>query len=133
MLAKWNPFNELVRFERDINSLFNFGHDYPMDIYEDDEKITIEVELPGIDMKEVSITIDDKMMVISGEKKVKKNNKKQYLKNERSEGVFKRAIILPSKADADKIDAVYKDGILTINVPKISKKYIKKIEIKGTS
>lgn len=105
-----------------------------VDIGASDKEYTITVEVPGVDEKDVNVEIADNAMRISGEKKQEKEeNDKNYYRIERSYGVFQRVLSLPEDADQDGIKAAFKNGVLTIKMPRKSlpKSHVKKIAIKG--
>ena len=90
-----------------------------VDITETDEAYKVSVEVPGMEAKEVEVSVDDTTLVISGEKKEEREEKKKgYYLSERQYGSFERRIALPSGADAGKIKATTKDGVLEITLPK---------------
>jgi HSP20 family protein len=105
-----------------------------VDISESDEEIRVSAELPGINEKDIDVTLNHDSMTIKGEKKEEKEDKgKDYYRMERSYGSFCRTIPLPVEIETDKVKASYKKGILTVHIPK-SKKAIeekKRIEVKG--
>ena len=104
-----------------------------VDVTESDKEIRVSAELPGIDEKDIDITLTHDSMTIKGEKKEEKEDKgKDYYRMERSYGSFCRTISLPVEIQADKVKANYKKGILTVHIPK-SKKALeekKRIEVK---
>jgi HSP20 family protein len=131
MLARWNPFDELVRFEKDFFGGRNFSP--AVDVYEDKEKITVEVEVPGMESKDVEITLDKNILTIKGERLIEKKAKeKDYWRTERSSGLFARSFTLPSSVESEKIQASYDKGVLTIHIPKKPEIVPRKIEIKST-
>jgi HSP20 family protein len=90
-----------------------------IDVSETDNEIKVEAELPGVDEKDVEVVVSDNMLTIKGEKKSEKDEKKKdYHLVERSYGSFARQIALPFAAEPDKAKATFKDGVLTISVPK---------------
>jgi HSP20 family protein len=102
-----------------------------VDITEEDDKLTISAELPGIDKNDVKINLHDHVLTIEGERSHLKENKPDgCLCKERHYGKFSRSFTLPSKVNADKIEADYKDGILTISLPKIEETKPRQITIK---
>lgn len=105
-----------------------------VDIHETDKQYTIEAELAGMNDKDVELAVKDDVLTLKGEKKEeKKEEKKDYLRTERSYGSFERSFALPDGVDRDKIDASFKNGVLTITLPKTEKaqKEAKNIPIKG--
>ncbi|MBW2109047.1 MAG: Hsp20/alpha crystallin family protein [Deltaproteobacteria bacterium] len=90
-----------------------------LDIAATDGEYTISVELPGVDEKEVQLELVDDTLTIKGEKKHEKEEKKKdFYRMERSYGAFRRVLSLPEDADRDNIKATYKNGVMTISVPR---------------
>lgn len=90
-----------------------------VDIGETDGGYEIAVELPGIDEKDVEVSLRDEVLTVSGEKKTEREEKeKDYFLNERSYGAFKRSFRLPAEVEADKIKAEMEKGVLTITLPR---------------
>lgn len=90
-----------------------------VDIYENEENIVINAELPGVKKDDVSIDLDGRVLTISGERKFDEESKeKTWYKRERYYGSFKRAFTLPEFTDQEKINAEFKDGILEITIAK---------------
>lgn len=140
----------LVQMQRDMEKMFTDlrrGFDLQVEeatkfiqkfipsinVTEDENKITIKVELPGVEPKDVNLTIENDTLVIEGEKKEEKQSEQEKVKIlESTYGHFKRVIALPETIDANKTEASYKNGVLTIILPKKeeAKKPKQKIEIK---
>lgn len=104
-----------------------------IEMTETDKDYKISVEVPGMEAKEIDVTVQDDMLVISGEKKEAHEEKERYCyRSERSYGAFERRISLPSAAEADKIKAVARNGVLQITLPKNEKATSKRrIEIEA--
>jgi HSP20 family protein len=103
-----------------------------IDVSETDGEYVIEAELPGVDPKEVEVSLDGDVLSIKGEKKIDREDKsKDYHVVERAYGAFERSIVLPFKADEKKIQAKFTNGVLRITAPKPAeaKTEKKKIEI----
>jgi HSP20 family protein len=132
-----SDFSPLERFQRRMNSLFDdffsdWGSDIStsdtlasreftpqIDIREDDKKVYIDAELPGLDKGDIEIEIKNNILTISGEKKHEKEEKdKEYHRVERSYGYFERSVRIDSDVEEDKIKASYKNGVLSIDIPK---------------
>jgi HSP20 family protein len=144
--TRWNPFKELADFERGLESFFgrvpaiagNGGESIteqlwaPLtDITEDDKEFVVECELPAMKKEDVKVTVDNGMLRISGERKAEKEEKnKKYHRIERSYGSFERAFTLPEGADGAKVSADYKDGVLTVRLPKSPTAKPKAVEVK---
>ncbi|MEN6543488.1 Hsp20/alpha crystallin family protein [Parvibaculum sp.] len=114
----------------------SFGLPTKVDVSESDDALTVAMELPGLDEKQVDVTLDHDVLVIKGEKKEEhEEKKKDYHLKERRWGSFERRIAVPFHADAAKVRASVKKGVLTVTVPKPAeaKAQIKKIEVKSAS
>jgi HSP20 family protein len=99
---------------------------------ETDKAVEVTVELPGMKPEEVKVELHDGALWIMGEKKEEKEEKgKTFHRIERRTGAFRRVMPLPVEVEADKVDARFHDGVLTVALPKIEKVAPKKIEVKG--
>jgi len=117
----------------DVPSLFSSESELvpAFDISENDKEFIVTAELPGIDAKDVELTISDGILSVKGEKKHEKEDKgEDYHRVERRFGSFHRSFRIPGKVESDKIDASYKDGILKILLPKTEETETRKIDIK---
>jgi HSP20 family protein len=106
-----------------------------IDMSEDDKAYKITAELPGLDAKDVDVSVSGNTLVLKGEKRQEKEEKnKNYFFSERAYGSFQRAFELSTTVDRDKIAADYSKGVLTITLPKTAEaqKQAKKIEVKST-
>jgi HSP20 family protein len=137
MLSIWDPFSSLVRSDRFFESGFpsEWSRWVPrVDIKEEDKEYVVTAEIPGVDPKDVNIELEDGVLSIMGEKKFEKEDKKEsYYRMERCYGSFSRSFRLGEDIDDKKIDARYKDGVLTLHLPKKteSKPRSKKIQVKS--
>jgi HSP20 family protein len=104
-----------------------------VDVHETDNALMVTAELPGVDEKDVEITVADQMLTISGEKKSEREDKRGgTYRSERSYGMFSRTINLPFDIDPDKVEAKFDRGVLTLTIPKPAnaRSNVKKIPIK---
>lgn len=100
------------------------------DISENDKEYTLTAEMPGIDPKELDITLSDGVLTVKGEKKQEKEEKgENYHRIERSYGSFQRSFHIPEKVKTEKVDATYKDGVLKLKLEKDEKNETKKITV----
>ncbi len=151
-LVRWNPAHELTSFpsdvlniQREINrmfetffrgeqeesSLFSPTWKPAVDIVEHENEYIAKVELPGVDKNNVKITMQDNVLTIRGEKNQEKKDKESnFHRVERFYGSFQRSFTLPTSVRNDAIEADYKDGILTIHMPKAEEAKPKQIEVK---
>jgi HSP20 family protein len=103
-----------------------------LDISSDAKEYSVKIELPGMDVSDISIEFSHNTLQVKGEKRQEKEEKeKDFYRVERSYGSFQRILDLPDDSDADKITSHYKDGVLSVTIPRkvLPKKEIKKIEI----
>ncbi|AEA34049.1 Hsp20/alpha crystallin family protein [Hippea maritima] len=142
MLNALEPFKELTTLQERLNRVFNDllpsssqGRDTTdwmpaVDIYETKDSINIEVEAPGMKEDDIKINLENNTLTIYGERKFeKKEEGKNYYRMERSYGSFSRSFLLPDNVNVDAIKAKYKDGVLTITLPKKPESKPKEIPI----
>ncbi len=140
-LVRWSPTRDLLNtpfIDRFFSDLFEPTYDSDrmwrpiVDLAETDESYEIRAEIPGMDKKDIEISFKDNTLVLSGEKKMEKDEtKKNYHHIERMYGKFQRSFSMPNDIQADKIEASYNNGILTVIIPKdIEKTKAKAIAIK---
>lgn len=141
---------DVSRVYRESDDLFNrfFGRDFAVpgdplrkglwfptaDILEDKKKITLKAEIPGVEAKDIDVSIDGRRLTIKGEKKHEKEEAvENYHRMESAYGVFSRTIELPAEVDSQKIDASYKRGVLKIVLKKTKEAQSKKIQVRSGS
>jgi HSP20 family protein len=147
-IVRWEPFRDLLAMQDRMNRLFNetLVRDVPLyggeaaslarwapavDVYETGDNILVKAELPGLDPKDVEVRLEDNTLFLRGERKLEKEVKEEnYHRIERSYGSFSRSFTLPSPVDADKVSAEYKDGVLTLSMPKREEAKRKTIKIR---
>jgi HSP20 family protein len=143
-LSRWSPFKDLVNMQREMSRLFdslfadfetdgNYLTSWSprVDVLENNDAYLIKAELPGVNKNDVKIILRENVLTIKGEKKQEKEEKDHnFHRIERSYGSFERSFTLPSGVKNDKIDASYKDGVLTITLPKVEEAKPKEIEVK---
>jgi HSP20 family protein len=102
-----------------------------VDISEDNNEYVVKAELPEMKKEEVKVSVENGELTISGERKIEKEEKgKKYHRIERSYGSFMRSFTLPETVSGEKVSAEFKDGILTVHLPKDEKTKPKSIEVK---
>jgi len=141
-VAPWTPFRDLEQMRREMDRLWDsFFERRPsrgegvsewlptLDISESKSDYIIKVELPGIDPKEIEISLTDDLLTIKGEKKQEKGEEEALLFSERTFGPFNRTVRLSRPVQSDKINASFKNGLLTITLPKTEEAKKKEIKI----
>ena len=146
VLREEEPINSLITMQNELDQMFesffnrpfgiaNFGDFQPLfspkvDIAETDKEIIITVDLPGLEADDVEISFVNRVLSIRGEKKSEKEEKSQHFhRKERSYGTFRRNISLPAEVDDDRIEAIFKNGVLKISAPKTATSSAKRIAI----
>ena len=133
-LRPWNNFDRIYRefFNEDSNLDRSSNNWTPsVDISEDDNKYSVSADLPGVDKKNVHINVKENVLTVTGERIVENSaDSANYHRRERLSGTFKRCFRLPELVIEDKISAKFKNGILTIDLPKAEIAKPKEIEIK---
>jgi HSP20 family protein len=123
-LTVWDPFRELDAFNKTVNSLFfnplrRSKPAYPpVELLDKGDTLIITAEIPGVNKEEVELTVLGDTFTIAGDKKLPTEEEVTYIRHERPNGQFRRLIDLPYSVDPEKVSASYKDGILTVTLPK---------------
>jgi len=131
-IIRWRPLSEIDTFRREMNRMFDSffrseleGSEeistwYPaMDVKETKDDFVVTAEVPGMSKDDIKINISENTLTIKGEKKEeKKEEDHNYHRVERRYGTFQRSFTLPTQVESDKVKAAYKDGVLTITLPK---------------
>src|SRR5580700_2505446 len=113
-LTRWEPFREFS----------------PMDIYEDEHKIALKIEVPGIDEKDIDVRIEGNTLTVQGERKLEKEEKEENFRRvERYYGTFTRSFTLPGSVDPGQVSADYDNGVLKISLPKKAEAKPKQIKV----
>ncbi|MDE3066737.1 MAG: Hsp20/alpha crystallin family protein [Verrucomicrobiota bacterium] len=148
-LTRWNPFRDMDDLQRRMSSLLDWGSFHRgslttdeenitvpewaplVDIAEDDKEYLIKVELPEVQKDDVKVTVESGTLTISGERKAEKEEKgRKFHRLERYYGRFERSFSIPDDADAGKVNAEFKDGVLRVRLAKSEKARPKQIEVK---
>ena len=144
-IVPWRPFGgELSSFRKEMDSLWNrflgetplartFAEEWTptVDISETKDKLLIKAELPGLEAKDVNVSISGDLLIIKGEKEKEEEEKDEhYHCIERCYGSFQRSFRLPVNVQADKVEATFDKGVLKIMLPKLEEAKKKEIEIK---
>lgn len=129
-LIKWEPFNEIDRFFENFPPLAKVGWDLAVDVYEKDNTLVAEMNLPGIDPEKISISVEDGYLRVAGSREESKEEKKKHFySKEIRRGSFERVVRLPSVVQKDKVTAEYKNGALRITLPKAKEIAKEKIKV----
>lgn len=137
MLAKWDPFRDVKgmeeEFDRLVGRAFSRNAWVPaLDVRETDDRFDLSLDLPGIEPEEVSVSFEDGMLTISGKREFADENKGEtWHRIERGFGTFARSVRLPRTADAERIEATFDKGVLTVSVPKAEAAKARTIEVRS--
>ena len=143
VLTRWDPFREFSTVQDRLNRLFrdSYGEGReealttstfapPVDVYEDEHSITLKIEVPGIDEKDVDVQIENNTLTVHGERKFEKQEKEENFRRvERQYGSFTRVFTLPNTVDAEQVQAHYDRGILKIQLGKKAEAKPKQIKV----
>jgi HSP20 family protein len=120
----WRPFDPSIRKSEWMPAI---------DVSETPKQIVVKAEIPGMEAKDMDISLNGRVLTLKGEKKSEQEEKEEnYHRVERRYGAFSRSFELPTDVDANKVKASYKDGVLKLSLPKTKEQSVKKIEIKTT-
>src|SRR5437879_8973810 len=147
LLTRWEPFREFSTMQDRMNRMNRlFRESYnpegteealtttsyapPVDIYEDEHNITLKLEVPGIDEKDIDVRIENTTLTVHGERKIEKEEKEENFRRvERQYGEFTRSFTLPSSVDPGQVSANYDKGVLKINLAKKAESKPKQIKV----
>ncbi|MGA8436834.1 MAG: Hsp20/alpha crystallin family protein [Candidatus Sulfotelmatobacter sp.] len=134
MQDRMNRLNRLFREsynpEGPEEALTTASYAPPVDIYEDEHNITLKLEVPGIDEKDIDVRIEGNTLIVHGERKIEKEEKEENFRRvERQYGEFTRSFTLPSSVDTGQVSAHYNKGVLKINLAKKAEAKPKQIKV----
>jgi HSP20 family protein len=142
-VTAWPSLDRWSSLRDDLNSLFELpfwsgiarqgqlftGWSPALDLYQNNDNVVAVVELPGMRKEDIAISLHDGTLTISGERKSPSGNGEKAERTERYIGKFHRSITLPTRVDANKVSANYRDGILTVTLPKAEEAKPKQIQV----
>jgi len=142
-LVLWPSLDRWTSLRDDLNSLFESplwsgvgragqlfsGWSPALDLYQNNDNVIAVAELPGMRREDIQISLHDGTLTISGERKRESSNGEKAERTERYIGTFRRSITLPARVDANKVTATYRDGILTVTLPKAEEAKPKQIQV----
>ena len=143
VLTRWDPFREFTTLQDRMNRLFrdSFGSESQealnstsfapaVDVYEDEHNVTLKIEVPGIDEKDIDVRIENNTLTVHGERKFEKEEKEENFRRvERQYGSFTRSFTLPNTVDSEKVSANYDKGVLKITLAKKAEAKPKQIKV----
>jgi HSP20 family protein len=143
-MRNWSPFDQLINLREEINRLFDLpsgdlgrqteffnGWTPAVDLYEDKDHLYVRAELPGLKKEAIDVSVHDGVLSISGERGLEEPKEEQEsYRSERFVGRFHRTVTLPKPVNVDQVKASYKDGVLTVTLPKTEEAKPKQIEVK---
>ena len=135
-LTRWSPARDFAALEIDrLNRMFDTAATWlpPVDIFETaDHDVVVKLEVPDVKREDISLTLEDNVLTIAGERKAPVNVKEdEYRRRERIFGAFSRSFTLPASVDGGRVQAAYADGVLTITLPQRAEAKPRQIAIEG--
>ena len=140
-ITRWDPFREVAALQNRVNSLFRDFNDGEssltttnfipaVDIYEDEKRVVLKLEVSGIPEKDLDVTVENSTLVVKGERKFEKEEKEEnFHRIERRYGSFSRAFTLPATVEPENIDAKYENGVLKLELKKKPEAQPKQIKV----
>lgn len=140
-VTRWYPFRDVISFQDQINSLFRGfnetegtlttpGFVPAVDIYEDDKKVVLKLEVPGMEEKNLDIQVEKNILTVKGERKFENDEKEENFRRiERRYGSFLRTFTLPTTVDSENVQATYSAGILKLELGKKPEAQPKQIKV----
>lgn len=140
-LSNWSSFDRLSSLRDEVNRLFDFslpardsglfsGWSPALDVFDDKDSLVVKVELPGLKKEEINISLHEGVLTVSGERKRETEKKEgESFRSERYFGKFQRSVTLPTAVDSSKVNAAYKDGVLTVELAKAEEAKPKQIAV----
>jgi HSP20 family protein len=129
----WPTLGRLAGLQDELDRLFESpmtGWAPALDVHEDKDNFTVKIEVPGLKRDDINVSLQDGALVISGERTEEKISEgTEVHRQERFYGKFQRALTLPAPVAADKVKAAYKDGVLTVTLPKAEEAKPKQIDV----
>jgi len=144
MITRWDPFREFATLQDRMNRLFrdSYGQEGreeslttttfapPVDVYEDEHSVTLKIEVPGIEEKDIDVRIENNTLTVHGERRFEKEEKEEnYRRVERQYGSFTRTFTLPNTVDQESVQANYDKGVLKIKLAKKAEAKPKQIKV----
>src|SRR5947207_11515142 len=142
VLTRWDPFREFSTLQDRMNRLFQQSYGDreealttstfapAVDVYEDEHQVTLKIEVPGTDEKDIDVRVENNTLTVQGERKIEKEEKEEnYRRVERQYGSFTRTFTLPQTVDSEKVSANYDKGVLKITLPKRAEAKPKQIKV----
>jgi HSP20 family protein len=135
-------FDQFRRLQEEMDELFGQwgsptgirslprGSFPPVNVGASPDKLEVYLFLPGVDPKQLSISIQQNLLIVSGDRRIAADEKANYYRQERFSGEFRRAITLPEDVSADGVDARYREGVLQISVPRREQARARQIQIR---
>lgn len=141
MLTRWQPWSEMNRLQEEMNRVFDrWGNGSrtfaervypPLNLWEDENTLYVEAELPGFELNELEIYVTgENQLSLKGQRKQPELENGAWHRQERGYGSFSRTIELPSQVDNEKVSAEFKNGVLTVSLPKREEVKPRRIEVK---
>jgi HSP20 family protein len=141
-LSNWPTLDRWSNLRDELNSLFDLpflsnlnrqdlfsGWSPALDLYQNNDNLVAVIELPGMRKEDIEISLHDGTLTISGERKSSSSNGETAERTERYVGSFRRSISLPARVEVSKVSAIYRDGILTVTLPKAEEAKPKRIDV----
>jgi HSP20 family protein len=145
-ITRWDTYSGLSGLQEQVNRLFESGFSRradhsaltswapAVDIFETENELVVKADLPEVDEKDIDVRVENNMLTVRGERKFEeKTEKENYLRVERTYGTFSRSFSLPNTVNHEAIQADYKNGVLTVTLPKRAESKPKQVKVNVTN
>ncbi len=144
VMARWDPFREMRRMQQLMDRVWRSEAPelgagaiepwtIPMDVIENDSSVVVSASIPGVDPKDISVSVEDNILTISAEREEEHEAQEgRFLMRECSSGAFRRSLRLPNVIESERAESRYENGMLTVTFPKSEQKRARRIEVKGS-
>lgn len=130
-LMSSNMFRNMDRMFEEVNRATE-SLSYPADLFETDDKLTLELAVPGLRAEDIDISVEDRQLTVSGRTELSEGEERRYWLQGIPRGEFSRSLRLPRSVDVENISANVQDGILRLTMPKAAEAQVRKIEVQAS-
>jgi HSP20 family protein len=133
MLMRSDPFRELDRLTQQVFGTPTRPAAMPMDAYRKGDQFVVHFDLPGVDLSSIDLTVEKNVLTVSAERRWQLSEDEQIVASERPQGQFSRQLFLGESLDAERVEARYDQGVLTITIPVAERAKPRRVEVSSSA
>jgi HSP20 family protein len=133
MLMRFDPFRELDRLTEQLTGTAPAARSFPLDAYRRGDSFLVHFDLPGVDPESIDVSVEGNVLTVRAERRLPRQEGDEFVVAERPQGVFSRQLFLGETLDADRLDASYDQGVLTLTIPIAERAKPRRIQISQAS